>query len=464
MLGRNARAVASCTALGIMRTVSLPAPRNSCCSPAAAFLAAVHPRSLVKSPDDAPRRAEARGLSGGAAHVQHPNIGKFTERVNFVDKFDAPFETFRVMDEHGRVADAANEPAVTEEVAKRMMTTMLRLNVMDAILYEAQRQGRLSFYMTNYGEEATHVGSAAALEPEDVLFGQYREAGVLLWRGFTFQQVTDQCTGNSASSDGGRMMPVHYGSRALNFHTISSPLATQLPQAAGAAYALKLQGREACVVCYFGDGAASEGDFHAGLNFAATLSCPVVFFCRNNGYAISTPIAEQYKGDGIAVRGVSYNIATIRCDGNDVWAVYSAMKEARRIAVEQRAPVLVEAMTYRGGHHSTSDDASRYRGTDEVNSWTALNNPIARMRLWMEARGWWGADQDAAARADARAEILAALVASEKKPGPPLRTMVEGVYAEAPPQLRAQEAELHAHLQKYRAEYPVLDTLEGGFE
>ncbi|KAJ1482283.1 thiamine diphosphate-binding protein [Baffinella frigidus] len=279
----------------------------------------------------------------------------------------------------------------------------------------------------------------AALLPEDVIFGQYREAGVLLWRGFTFQQVTDQCTGNHESADGGRMMPVHYGSRELNFHTISSPLATQLPQAAGAAYALKLQGREACTVCYFGDGAASEGDFHGALNFAATLECPVVFFCRNNGYAISTPIAEQYRGDGIAVRGVSYNILTIRCDGNDVWAVYTAMKEARRLAVEGKKPVLIEAMTYRGGHHSTSDDSSRYRGTDEVSSWTALNNPIARMRLWMEAKGWWDAEADKTARALARKEILEALVASEGKLGPSLDTLFEDVYADVPPSLRLQQ-------------------------
>jgi len=131
----------------------------------------------------------------------------------------------------------------------------------------------------------------------------------------------------------------------------------------------KLQGKQACAVCYFGDGAASEGDFHGALNFAATLSCPVIFFCRNNGYAISTPISEQYKGDGIAVRGVSYNIHTVRCDGNDMWAVYDAMSAARDIAVENQLPVLVEAMTYRGGHHSTSDDSSRYRGDGEISSW-----------------------------------------------------------------------------------------------
>jgi TPP-dependent pyruvate/acetoin dehydrogenase alpha subunit len=313
-------------------------------------------------------RLGQRALSEGP---KHPNIGRFSSDLGeqFINNFGEPFVTFRVMDEHGGVLHPSLEPDVSQEEAVRMYKTMVQLTVMDSILYEAQRQGRLSFYMTNYGEEATHIGSASVLKSEDVIYGQYREAGVLLWRGFTLQEAVDQCVGNIDSSDRGRMMPVHYGSKRLNFHTISSPLATQLPQAAGAAYALKLQNKDACVVCYFGDGAASEGDFHGALNFAATLECPVIFFCRNNGYAISTPIREQYRGDGIAVRGVSYNIKTARCDGNDTWAVHHVMKKAREIAVKEKIPVLVEAMTYRGGHHSTSDDASRYRGTDELNSW-----------------------------------------------------------------------------------------------
>ena len=163
-------------------------------------------------------------------------------------------------------------------------------------------------------------------------------------------------------------MPVHYGSKELNFQTISSPLGTQIPHAAGSAYALKRSGKDACVVCFFGEGAASEGDFHAGFNIASTTESPVIFFCRNNGYAISTPAKEQYRGDGIgaffleisheiASRGHGYGMDTIRVDGNDVLvgshdfpdpqAVYNVMKEARRRAVEEHRPVLVEAMTYR---------------------------------------------------------------------------------------------------------------------
>jgi 2-oxoisovalerate dehydrogenase E1 component alpha subunit len=200
---------------------------------------------------------------------------------------------------------------------------MCTLNIMDLIMYEAQRQGRISFYMTSYGEEGSIVASAAALTNDDVFFGQYREAGVLLWRGFTLDEFMNQMYSNEADYGKGRQMPVHYGSKKLNFQTISSPLGTQIPQAVGSAYALKRQGAKAVAVCFFGDGAASEGDFHAALNMAATTESPVIFICRNNGYAISTPTSEQYRGDGIASRGHGYGIDTIRVDGNDALVISS---------------------------------------------------------------------------------------------------------------------------------------------
>lgn len=176
---------------------------------------------------------------------------------------------------------------------------MLTITILDEILYNAQRQGRISFYMTSTGEEATHIGSAASLNEKDPVFAQYREVGVLLWRGFTISDVMNQCFGTYLDRGKGRQMPVHYGSQECNFQTISSPLGTQLPQAAGAAYALKLLGQKNVVMCYFGEGAASEGDFHAALNMAATTESPVIYFCRNNHYAISTSLKEQYRGDGI---------------------------------------------------------------------------------------------------------------------------------------------------------------------
>lgn len=260
-----------------------------------------------------------------------------------LNRSHAVMPTFQVLDTLG---NSAIDCKIPTETLLKMYHTMVTLNQMDPILYEAQRQGRISFYMTNYGEEATHM-SVAALRPDDMIFGQYREAGVLMYRGFTLTEFMNQVYSNMYDYGKGRQMPVHYGSKKLHFQTISSPLATQLPQAAGAGYALKLEGKGRICMCYFGDGAASEGDFHAALNMAATTSSPTVFFCRNNGYAISTPASEQYKGDGIASRGIGYGMDTIRVDGNDVLAVYLATELARKVAQEEERPVLIEAMTYR---------------------------------------------------------------------------------------------------------------------
>jgi 2-oxoisovalerate dehydrogenase E1 component alpha subunit len=178
-------------------------------------------------------------------------------------------------------------------------------------------------------------------------------------------------------------MPVHYGSKDLSYVTISSTLATQMPQAVGAAYAYKRAHNNLINICYFGDGAASEGDAHAALNFAAVYDVPMIFFCRNNGYAISTPTHEQFRGDGIASRSNGYGMTTIRVDGNDIFAVYNATKAAREIAIKQSRPVLIEAMTYRLGHHSTSDDSTAYRSVDEMSSWSTNDNPVLRFRNYL---------------------------------------------------------------------------------
>jgi len=315
---------------------------------------------------------------------------QWIDKLEFIrpDLYDG-IPVYRVMDRKGKVIDPSQDPHLPEEMVIKMYKTMTQLNTMDRILYESQRQGRISFYMTNYGEEGTHIGSAAALDKNDLIFGQYREAGTLMWRGFTLDQFMNQCYGNVEDVGKGKQMPVHYGSKELNFVTISSPLGTQMPQAVGAAYAFKRSQNGQCVICYFGEGTSSEGDAHAALNFAATLDCPVIFFCRNNGYAISTPSKEQYRGDGIAGRGPAYGMLTVRVDGNDVFAVYNAVSQARQVALNEMRPVLIEAMTYRIGHHSTSDDSTAYRSVDEVRYWDERDHPISRLRHYMVAKNWW---------------------------------------------------------------------------
>ena len=360
---------------------------------------------------------------------------------------------FKVLQQDGSLYPGATAPKLDQAAAIKIYQDLVFTRVLDERMVNAQRQGRIPFYLASLGEEAASVGSAAALQPQDMIFAQYREQGALRVRGFSAEQFMDQCFSNERDLGKGRQMPIHYGSKALNYMTISSPLATQIPQAAGYAYGQKLSGLAACTLCYFGEGAASEGDFHAGLNMAAVLNCPTIFLCRNNGYAISTPTAEQFRGDGIASRGVGYGIATLRVDGNDLLAVYAATEVARAYALAEQAPVLIEAMSYRLGGHSTSDDPTGYRGKDEEAKWAKLD-PVLRFKHWLTLQGWWSDAEEKALYSDYREELLTQMKAAEKRPIASLNYLIEDVYDTPPRQLTEQLNELKQHIRLYPANYP----------
>lgn len=430
---------------------------------------------ITTAPLDLPARRAVGSLSQrpDSKYVQFPGAVKsaFTSTLQFEQPsaHDA-MPTYRAVDQNGAVVDPSFEPDLSGEEVVQLYRHMLLVSIMDIIMFDSQRQGRISFYMVSAGEEAVCVGSASALTKEDVIFCQYREQGVFAQRGFTPRDFMNQLFANRKDPGKGRNMPVHYGSAELNIHTISSPLGTQIPHASGAAYALKMQHLQdpsvppRVVAVYFGEGAASEGDFHAALNIAATRSCPVIFICRNNGYSISTPVLEQYRGDGIASRGVGYGIETIRVDGNDLWAIREATKRARVMALQDGGkPVLIEALTYRVGHHSTSDDSFAYRARVEVEDWKRRDNPISRLRKWMELNGIWDEEKEKDARDGIRRELLKAFQEAEKEKKPPIRAMFEDVYEELTPDLRSQMRELKEHIEKYPNEYDV-GEFEGGKE
>ncbi|XP_048439292.1 2-oxoisovalerate dehydrogenase subunit alpha 2, mitochondrial isoform X1 [Pyrus x bretschneideri] len=361
---------------------------------------------------------------------------------------------YRVLDDNGSQILSSNYVEVNKEVAVKMYTNMVTLQTMDTIFYEAQRQGRISFYLTTVGEEATNIASAAALTIDDIVFPQYREAGVLLWRGFTLQEFANQCFSNKADYGKGRQMPIHYGSNKLNYVTIASTVATQLPQAVGAAYSLKMDRKDACVVAYVGDGGTSEGDFHAALNFAAVKEAPVIFFCRNNGWAISTPTSDQFRSDGVVVKGRAYGIRSIRVDGNDALAVYGAVHAARDMAIREQRPILIEALTYRVGHHSTSDDSTKYRPVEEIEWWKMERDPVSRFRKWMENNSWWSDKQELEARNSARKQILHAIQEAEKVDKPPIADIFTDVYDSPSSDLREQEKLLRDTIQRHPRDYP----------
>lgn len=300
------------------------------------------------------------------------------------------------------------------------------------------------------------MGSASALQPQDFIFAQYREAGMLMWRGFSLDQFCNQCFSNDLDLGRGRQMPIHYGCRALNYQTVSSPLGTQITQAVGASYKFKLDAianpeKEAAIsIVYFGEGAASTIDFHSACNFAATLKVPMIFFCRNNGYAISTPVEDQYAGDGIVSRAPGYGMAAIRVDGNDLFAVHAAVAQARKLTLETSAPVMIEAMTYRGGHHSTSDDSSRYRDTKEVETAKEVSDPLVRFNHFLKQFGWMSDEDIASIEDEERQSVLEAMKKAESRPKPNISTMFEDVYHEKPPSLVRQEQDLLRHIKKFK--------------
>ncbi|XP_012066122.1 2-oxoisovalerate dehydrogenase subunit alpha 1, mitochondrial isoform X2 [Jatropha curcas] len=361
---------------------------------------------------------------------------------------------YRLLDDDGELTENNDFDEVSEEVAVKMYREMVTLQMMDTIFYEAQRQGRISFYVTSNGEEAINIASAAALGPDDVVLPQYREPGVLLWRGFTLEEFTNQCFGNKADYGKGRQMPIHYGSKKHNYFTVSSPIATQLPQAVGVAYSLKMDKKDACAVAYIGDGGTSEGDFHAALNFAAVMEAPVIFICRNNGWAISTHISEQFRSDGIVVKGQAYGIQSIRVDGNDALAVYKTICAAREIAINEQRPILVEALTYRVGHHSTSDDSTKYRPVNEIEYWKMERNPVNRFRKWVERNGWWSDADESEVRSSIRKQLLKAIQVAEKTEKPPLGDLFDDVYDLPPSDLREQEKQLRETINRHPHDYP----------
>ncbi|KAF4590032.1 hypothetical protein EYR40_009573 [Pleurotus pulmonarius] len=410
------------------------------------------------------RPGHARSIANAAAkdhgrlpHSNSPIVSKL-HFFNAVSGDGNAIPTYRVLDGVGKPLEGAELPEIDRVFARKIYEHMQLLPTLDTVLYNVQRQGKISFYVSLHGEEATIIGSAAALEMDDEVLGQYRETGVLLWRGYGLDNVMAQCFGNEEdTASKGKQMPVHLSSPKYHFHTISSPLATQIPQAAGVAYALRRipsRRSRSIAACYFGEGAASEGDFHAGLLMASTIPSPALFIARNNGFAISTPSSEQFYGDGIASRGPGYGIHTIRVDGNDVLAVMSAVKEARKRCLEEGRAVLIEAMTYRVGHHSTSDDSFAYRARAEVEDWKKIDNPITRFRLFLESQGWWDAQAEEELKDRLKVDVMKAFKRAESLPKPELKELFTDVYGgEEPWNLKEQRAELQGLLRKYGNEW-----------
>ncbi len=349
---------------------------------------------------------------------------------------DAPL---RVIQEDGSF-DGKLEPKLPADVLKNLYRHLVLVRTLDTRMLSLQRQGRIGFYVPSSGEEAVQIGSAAALQPEDWIFPAYREPGVGLWRGFPLPQYVCQMYGNAEDLLHGRQMPNHYALREVNLVSISSPVGTQIPHAVGAAWAMKIRGEPKVSIAYFGDGATSEGDFHVAMNFAGVFQVPCVFLCKNNQWAISVPLGRQTASRTLAEKAAAYGFEGVRVDGNDLLAVYSATKAAVARARSGGGPTMIEALTYRMGPHSSSDDPTRYRKAEEVEYWRQ-RDPVERFRRYLEHKGMYDKGWDEALHAELDAAITEAVRHAEKVPPPPTESMFTDVYADMPWHIREQMEE-----------------------
>jgi pyruvate dehydrogenase E1 component alpha subunit/2-oxoisovalerate dehydrogenase E1 component alpha subunit len=371
---------------------------------------------------------------------ERANEGKWRGEVLPPSPDDPALALYQVVGENG-IADPARVPRMSADEARKLYRGMLTIRIMDERLIAMQRQGRIGFYGEAKGQEAPVIGMAAALGPDDWLVPALREAGAAIYRGLSLREYIAQFLGNNNDVAKGRQLPCHPGTRASKYVTMSSCIATQIPHAVGMAMAAKIKGDPTVVVGCFGDGATSEADFHVAANFAGVFRPPVILFCANNQWAISTPSTIQSASSTFALKALAYGIPSVRVDGNDVLAVHAMVKQAVEAARRGEGPTFIEALTYRVSAHTSSDDPTRYRDERITEEWKK-KDPIERYRKFLIAQGLIDDAADQKLRASIEAEVRAAIEAEEPVSAPPLRSMIEDVFAEVPKFLEDELAEI----------------------
>ena len=366
---------------------------------------------------------------------------KSSSKSDFVLREDC----FRVLNDKNE-ADPKVEPKLSKEVLIRMYRNMVLTRVLDERGMMLQRQGRTGFYVPSFGQEAVQTGTVSALEKADWIFPSYREPGVFLYRGADLFLMLCNLFGNRQDVCKGRQMPNHYSFAKERLFSVSSPIATQVIQAVGAAMAARIKKENDIAMTYFGDGGTSENDFHTGLTFAGAYKAPVVFVCTNNQYAISVPFEKQCGAKRIADKGIGYGMPGVAVDGNDILAVYKVAKEAVDRARSGQGPTLIEALTLRMGPHSAADDPTRYRNQKQFEAWQK-RDPIVRFKEYLEKKKLWDSKKDAALLEEVKSELADAVERAEKVPPPEIEDIFNDVYAELTPQLQRQLEQLKKDLE-----------------
>lgn len=343
----------------------------------------------------------------------------------------------QVLDEKGNVDENLYPQNLSEDNVKEMYHLMMLLRTVDDKLFNLQRSGKIGTYAQAKGQEAAQIGSGMALQEEDWIIPSFREMGVFIARGADRKKLIQAWNGDTRAYAG-----------MTNSHALPTaiPIASQCLHATGIAWASKLKNEKAASIVYFGDGATSEGDFHEALNFAAQFQLPVVFFCQNNGWAISTPTSGEMNSETVAQKAFGYDMNCIKVDGNDVLGVYKVTTEALDRARNGGGPTLIEAQTFRMGDHTTSDDSSKYR-SDELKEEWAKKDPIERLEHYFKNIGTWKDDYKDWVINTVSKEVDEAIEGGLNVEAPSYTQMFEDVYVgEMPWMLKEQQEELKKEL------------------
>jgi pyruvate dehydrogenase E1 component alpha subunit len=333
---------------------------------------------------------------------------------------------------------ATTPPPLDDQQVRQMYQQMLLMRIYDRKAVSRQRQGRLGTYAQMEGQEASQVASVYALQPQDWMVTSYRETGAMWLHGVPLQALSLYWMGNEFGShmpEGVRVLPM------------SIPVGSHPLHAVGLAYAGKYRQDNSIAITYFGDGATSEGDVHEAMNLAGVYRLPCIFFCQNNQYAISVPIRAQTAAPTIAQKALAYGFPGMRVDGNDIFAVYTAVREAAERARRGDGPSLIEAYTYRLGAHTTADDPTKYRDDAEVDTWRQ-RDPLRRVQVYLQQRGQWSEAWEHELLETCATEVEEAMSAAEATPPPRPQDMFRYMYAQMTPPLKEQETRLLSLLQQ----------------
>ena len=346
-------------------------------------------------------------------------------------------EYLSILNEKGQL-DKKLEPDIGEDVLLKLHRAMLLARKFDERMLNLQRQGRIGTFAPIKGQEAAQLGTIALLRPSDWMVPAFRETAAELWRGRSLESIIIYNNGFGEGVD----IP-----EDRNDLPISVPVGSQVIHAVGLGWAAKYRQKDDVAMTYFGDGATSEGDFHEGLNFAAVFQAPVIFVCQNNHWAISVPLAKQTRSKTLAQKALAYGLPGIQVDGNDILAVYAAAQEAVQRARTGGGPTLIECVTYRLAMHTTADDPTRYRSDEEVEKWSQ-RDPLPRFQKYLLDKGLLSEEKRLEVESAIMEEIQTAIDSAEKQMealGDPI-DMFEHAYAEMPPHLKEQKADLAREL------------------